>query len=99
MPRCILPYGLDEPEHALLQQILTVAACQEVWTGAGAHQSMVAPHQDLLGVAVSLLHQSAQRLIAEGLHPVIFSPYIIHHISLYLFTKEFVKSIEKFCQK
>ena len=32
------PHGLDEPQHSLLRQVLTVTACQKIRAGTGANQ-------------------------------------------------------------
>ena len=58
--------GLDQAEHPLLGQILTVAPGQEIGPGAGAHQAVVAADQKLLGITASLLYQGAERLVGQA---------------------------------
>ena len=87
MPRLVLADGLDETEHALLQQIFAVAPRQKVRTGAATHQTVIAGGQHLLRQAVPRSDAGAQFLVAQRCQMFVVCPCIIYHSVLYLFTK------------
>ena len=92
----ILPYRLNETEHALLNQILPVAAGEEKRTRTRAHHSVIARDKKLFCFPVARGGHGAQLLIRAGckLFMMALTLMILH--VLYLLCSGFVKYLRKF---
>ena len=49
----ILPDGIQQPHHALLNQIFAVAPCEKIRAGTNTHQTIIPHHKSLFCDAVA----------------------------------------------
>jgi hypothetical protein len=87
---------MDEADHALLRQILTVAPNQEKWAGAAADKPIITRNQTFLGRAVPGCGQAAKRLVGWGICGAGMTLNPLMHQLLYLFSLRIVKQNIKF---
>ena len=73
MSGVILPDGLDETHHPLLDQVLAVSARQKIGAGTDTHQPIVTGDQNLLRLTVTCSadkrHNASSGSCSRGVPP------------------------------